>query len=226
MAAHMFPVEADAPFLERLAYLRTSRAVGRAVGCLLVALLIASRGAIAQTAAPPQTQPTEDPPLRVRMPDVTVTAQKEPEDKQRLPVSVTVVPGETIRDANISLVSDAALYAPNTFFTELTARKLSNPRFRGIGSSPSNPGITTYVDGVPQLNASSSSLELLDVDQIELVRGPQSALFGRNTLGGLVNITTSRPSRTGWVGACRFPSGTTDFGPYAEAHRVRWWRTG
>ena len=88
-------------------------------------------------------------------------------------------------------MSEAAIFAPNTLFTEWTARKLSNARFRGIGSSPNNPGITTYIDGVPQLNANASSIELLDVDQIEFVRGPQSALFGRNTLGGLVNIASS-----------------------------------
>ena len=145
--------------------------------------------------------PTEDDTLRFKMPTVTVTAQKEPEDSQKVPVSVTAVTRDTIDAAGIQLVSEAAIFAPNTFFTEWTARKLSNARFRGIGSSPNNPGITTYIDGVPQLNANSSSIELLDVDQIEFVRGPQSALFGRNTLGGLVNVTSSRPSLTGWTGA-------------------------
>ncbi len=105
-----------------------------------------------------------------------------------MPVSVTAVTRETIDAAGIRLVSEAAILAPNTMFTEWTARKLSNARFRGISSSPNNPAITTYIDGVPQLNANSSSIELLDVDQIEFVRGPQSALFGRNTLGGLVNV--------------------------------------
>ena len=132
------------------------------------------------------------------MPTVTVTAQKEPEDKQKVPVSVTAVSQDTIDSAGIHIVSEAAIFAPNTFFTEWSARKLSNARFRGISSSPNNPGITTYIDGVPQLNANSSSIELLDVDQIEFVRGPQSALFGRNTLGGLVNITSAgRRSRRG-----------------------------
>ena len=79
-------------------------------------------------------------------------------------------------------------------FTEFTARKVSNARFRGIGSSPANPAITTYLDGVPQLNSNSSNIELLDVSQIEFVRGPQSPLFGRNTLGGIVNVTSARPS--------------------------------
>jgi iron complex outermembrane recepter protein len=72
--------------------------------------------------------------------------------------------------------------------------KLSNPYFRGVGASPKNPGVTTYIDDVPQLNGNSSSIQLIDVDQIEFVRGPQGALFGRNTVGGLINITSRRPA--------------------------------
>ncbi len=119
-------------------------------GCILLAILAASAGAGAQ------------PPLRVTLPTVTVTAQKEPEDPQNLPVSVTAVTLETLAGADVRSVSDAAVLAPNTFFNEFTARKLSNARFRGVGASPANPGVTTYIDGVPQLNANSSSIELLD----------------------------------------------------------------
>ena len=109
-------------------------------------------------------------------------------------------------------VSDAAGYAPNTFFNEFTARKLSNARFRGVGASPANPGVTSYIDGVPQLNANSSSIELIDVDQIEFVRGPQSALFGRNALGGMINITSGRPSLTNWTGSVIGPYGNFNSG--------------
>jgi iron complex outermembrane recepter protein len=153
------------------------------------------------------TPPQEDKEIRFRMPTVTVTAQKEAEDKQKVPVSVTAVSKDTIEGAGIHVVSEAAIFAPNTFFTEWSARKLSNARFRGISSSPNNPGITTYVDGVPQLSANTSSIELLDIDQIEFVRGPQSALFGRNTLGGLVNIATARPSLSVWRGGVSAPFG-------------------
>ena len=104
-------------------------------------------------------------------------------------------------------IGDASIEAPNTYFTDFTARKLSNPRFRGIGSSPANPAISTYIDGVPQLNTNSSSIELLDVTQLEFVRGPQSALFGRNTLGGVVNVTSVRPSSTRWTGSAVVPVG-------------------
>jgi iron complex outermembrane recepter protein len=172
---------------------------------LTVSALLASLPASAgQNAAQPGPQ---DVPLRVALPPVTVTAQKEPEDAQKLPLSVTAVSKEMIDRAGVRIVSDAALFAPNTFFTEFTARKLSNARFRGIGASPSNPAITTYIDGVPQLNANSSSIDLLDVQQIEFVRGPQSALFGRNTLGGLVNVTSARPGFTKWTGAASVPFG-------------------
>jgi iron complex outermembrane recepter protein len=154
------------------------------------------------------TSSSQDDSLRFRLPPVTVTAQKEPEDKQKVPVSVTAVARDTIDAAAIHIVSDAAIFAPNTYFTEWSARKLSNARFRGIGSSPNNPGITTFIDGVPQLSANSSSIELLDVDQIEFVRGPQSALFGRNTLGGFVNVTSARPSLSAWTGHVSVPFGT------------------
>ena len=174
----------------------------------------AQTGTAAQpSAAQTQTPAPQEDPYRFRMPTVNVTAQKEPEDIQRIPVSVTAVSKDTIENADIHVVSEAAIFAPNTFFTELSARKLSNARFRGIGASPTNPAITTYIDGVPQLNANTSSIELLDVDQIEFVRGPQSALFGRNTLGGLVNIATSRPSLANWTGTFSVPFG--NYGSWA-----------
>ena len=131
--------------------------------------------------------------VRLRLPTITVTAQKESEDVQGAPVSVTAVTADTIDEAGIRSISEAAQYAPNTFFSELSARKLSIPTFRGIGSSnPNNPGVTTYIDGVPQLNANSSSIELIGLNQIEFVRGPQSTLFGRNALGGVINVTSAR----------------------------------
>ncbi len=136
-----------------------------------------------------------------------VTAQKEATDVKEVPASVTAVTAQTITDSGLRAITDAAIFAPNTVFTEFTARKVSNARFRGIGSSPGNPAVTTYIDGVPQLNSNSSNIELLDVGQIEFVRGPQSPLFGRNTLGGVVNVTSARPSMSKWSGTAFAPFG-------------------
>jgi len=168
------------------------RLPGRA-GCALLALALAPAGAGAQ--------------LRTALPPITVTAQKAPEDPQNVPISVTAVPGETLEADAVRSVSDAAIFAPNTFFNEFTARKLSNARFRGVGSSPNNPGVTTYIDGVPQLNANSSSQELLGIGQIDFVRGPLSALYGRNALGGVINISSRRPSLQTWSGEFEAPFG-------------------
>ena len=164
----------------------------------LALLVLAPAAAQAQTPAP---QP------KISLPPVTVTAQKEPADPQSLPVSLTPVPLDSLWNGGMTSLGDLSIYAPNTYYSDFTARKLSNPRFRGIGSSPANPSVTTFIDGVPQLNANSSSIEFLDVRQVEFVRGPQSALFGRNTLGGLVNVTSARPSLSRWGGSAIVPFG-------------------
>jgi iron complex outermembrane receptor protein len=168
---------------------------------MLGLLLPAAAGA--QSVSPGQVGP-------IQLPTVIVTAQKEPADAQTLPVSVTAIGRDTLANAGISILREASIYAPNVQFTDFTARKLSNPRFRGIGSSPANPAVTTYFDGVPQLNSNTSSLDLIEVEQVEFVRGPQSALFGRNTLAGVINVTSVRPSLTDWAYSLAAPLANFD----------------
>ena len=130
-------------------------------------LCAAGLSALMLVAADAYAQPdTNTPPvIRFTLPPVIVTAQKEPADPQTLPVSVTAVQQATLDEAAVRSVSEAAGYAPNTYFNEFTVRKLSNARFRGVGAGPTNPGVTSYIDGVPQLNANSSSVELIDIEQ-------------------------------------------------------------
>jgi iron complex outermembrane receptor protein len=139
-------------------------------------------------------------PVRTTSVTVVVTAQKEPADPATLPVAVTAVPPELIAAAGVTFISDAGGFSPNTHFTEFSARKLSNPRIRGIGASPANPGVTTSLDGVPQLHANAANIDFVDVEQVEFVRGAQSALFGRNALGGVINVSSVRPSMSEWTG--------------------------
>ena len=167
-------------------------------------LALAAASPAAAQGTNPQNQPS------VTLPPVTVVAQKEPNDVQKLPVSVTAVTADWLQLGDIRFVSDAAIYSPNTYYSDFTARKLVNPRFRGLGSSPANPAVTTFIDGVPHLNTNSSSMDLLDVQQVEFARGPQSSLFGRNTLGGLVNVLSTRPSLSGWTGGVAVPLGNYD----------------
>ncbi|HEY1306239.1 MAG TPA: TonB-dependent receptor [Vicinamibacterales bacterium] len=171
----------------------------------LVAVFVAAVMPVSARAQGSPVPSGQSPVVSFQLPVLVVTAQKEPAEEQSLPVSLTAVPETTLRNAGVEIVSDAGVLSPNAQFTEFTARKLSNVRFRGIGASPANPSVSTYYDGVPQLNANSASIDLLDVTQIEFVRGPQSALFGRNTLGGLINVTSTRPSLAGWTGSLSVP---------------------
>ncbi len=132
--------------------------------------------------------------------EIIISTPKISQDLLKAPLSASVTTGKTIQDAGMQTVKDAAFYSPNTFFTEFSARKLSTPRIRGIGGSPYNPGVTTYIDGVPHFNSYSSSITLLDVEQVDVLRGPMGPLFGRNTAGGLINITSRRPLMKGWEG--------------------------
>jgi iron complex outermembrane recepter protein len=185
------------------------RPVSRVFVCLIVTLcatLVLTSIASAQSGSSQANPPA----ATFQLPPLIVTAQKEPADPQGLPLSLTTVAKPTLQNAGINIVSEAGAYGPNLSFTEFTARKLSNARFRGIGASPANPSITTFFDGVPQLNANTSSIDLVDVDQIEFVRGPQSALFGRNALGGLINVTSTRPSLSAWSGSLSVPFANSD----------------
>lgn len=147
-----------------------------------------------------------------QLPHLSSLVQKETVDPQRLPVSVTVIPFESLEYAGVLTASDAGLLAPNVLFSELTDRTFSVPRMRGIGGSPATPAVVTVFDGVPQFDGRVSSLDLLQIGQIELARGPQSALFGRGAEGGVVLIDSQRPAIGGdWSGTA-----AVSFGAYSQ----------
>jgi|GEM_PF-364095 len=144
--------------------------------------------AVKQESSAPQqpTQPVEQ---------VVVTAEKwGGQSVLDLPRSVTPITGELLRDAGVQSIEDAARFVPNTMFTGFTARRLSFPYVRGVGSGQGDPAVATFVDDVPQLNVSSTNLSLVGLDRIEILRGPSGALWGRNTIGGAINLITKEPS--------------------------------
>lgn len=161
------------------------------------------------------------------MPEVVVFGQKIPSTLQEAPLSETAVTADMIRSADVRVIQDSVKFAPNTFINEFTARKLSNPFFRGIAGSPLNPGVTTYYDGIPILHGNAANLNFLNVGQIELVRGPQSTLFGRNNLGGLILVNSADPadfwtaeSITGAGSYSLVDTRTTVSGPLSNTARV------
>ncbi len=152
-----------------------------------------SAGAEGSPEPAPESTPVEEETDAGVLPELIVSGLKTPASLKDAPLSETAVPYDTLRSADVRVIQDVVKFAPNTVITEFSARKLSNPRFRGIGSSPLNPAITTYIDGVPILNANAANLNFLNVGQIEFVRGPQSTLFGRNNLAGVILVDSLDP---------------------------------
>ncbi len=172
---------------------------------LAVGLFIFTAGLI--YGPPLQAQGDDD---VVHLEDVVVVATKYPAPAQEIPSSISAFNRNAIEEAGIVLIGDAAAYIPNTHMVEFSERILSQPYSRGIGSSPSNPAVTTYIDGVPQLHGYSANIELLDVRQVEFVRGAQGMLYGRNTVGGIIHILSRSPDFKSWEYSLKGSYGSYD----------------
>ncbi|MEO2163143.1 MAG: TonB-dependent receptor, partial [bacterium] len=122
-----------------------------------------------------------------------VTARKIEEAIEDVPASVSALSSDDITKSGMRSISDAVGRIPNLHFTEFSARRLSFPYVRGIGSGLGEPSVATYVDGVPQLSVGSTNLPLLGMERIEFLRGPQGTLYGRNAMGGVIHMVGRQP---------------------------------
>lgn len=126
--------------------------------------------------------------------EIVVTGRKWREPLANLPQSATVVEAEVAGAQDLATTRETTRGIANMTVAEFTARRLSYPFVRGIGSGGSSPAIITCVDGVPHYAYASADQELAGVERVEFIRGPQSATYGRNALGGIINIVTRQPS--------------------------------
>lgn len=130
--------------------------------------------------------------------EVVVTAQKRSEDLQEVPISITAITGSFLEETGTTSLFDIGRFAPNVSLNQQTDSRSSVIRIRGIGSAGTNAGIDpavgTFVDGVYQGRTGlASSMDLADVERIEVLRGPQGTLYGKNTAAGLISVITRRP---------------------------------
>ncbi|HXV40683.1 MAG TPA: TonB-dependent receptor plug domain-containing protein, partial [Steroidobacteraceae bacterium] len=127
--------------------------------------------------------------------EIIVTAQKRAESLQDVPLAVSAVSGARIAEAGIMKIEDLKNYVPTLFMTETAIG--NNISIRGIFSGV-NPGfeqsVGTYVDGVYRGRPQQTRAPFLDLERVEVLRGPQSILFGKNSVAGALNITTARPT--------------------------------
>lgn len=126
---------------------------------------------------------------------IEVTAQKRPESIQHIPVSVTAVSAEQINQFSIEDVQSVASYAPN-FTSTRSISGVSNYFIRGVGLDDFNlssvPAIGIYIDDVAIHNPMLANFALHDIQRVEVLRGPQNALYGKNTTGGAVHFISNK----------------------------------
>lgn len=125
--------------------------------------------------------------------EVTVTAEKRELSPSDIPVALTVINERSIPGENNPDLRNISGIVPN-FYMQEGGLKLSTPMYiRGIGTVSGTPPVGLYVDGVPVFDKNAFVFDLYDIQQIEVLRGPQTTLYGRNSINGLININT-RPA--------------------------------
>ena len=133
--------------------------------------------------------------------EVVVTSRRRIEKVQDVPIAISVITGKQAEQAgafNVNrikeLVPSLQLYSSNPRNTGINIRSLGSPF--GLTNDGIDPGVGFYVDGVYYARPAATTLDFIDVDRIEVLRGPQGSLFGKNTTSGAFNITTRKPSFT------------------------------
>lgn len=155
-------------------------------------LALACAAALVSTAAIAQTAPEPS-----QVGDIVVTAQRRTETLQRVPASVEVLSGEQLQAAHINNLSNVQDVSPSLLVTQSSNPSQGVFTVRGIGTAVTDRGfeqsVGVYIDGVFRGRPGAALQDLLDIQRVEVLRGPQSTLFGRNNSAGAINISTSAP---------------------------------
>jgi iron complex outermembrane receptor protein len=161
-------------------------------------MLLAASSALAYPAWA-QTAPPSDDASTGGLEEIVVTAQKKSENLQRVPLSLTAFSGETLQNSGVQTATELAARTPNVSFDTSAA---GQPRYfiRGIGSSSTGSArdgaVGIFVDEVYMGRPFMTGTDFFDLDRVEVLRGPQGTLFGRNVVGGAISYFTSKPDDT------------------------------
>ena len=130
---------------------------------------------------------------RRRLDAVVVTAEKEESNIQKVPVSITALSSREISDAYRLWSSKDLKGIVSNLYAADPGDGRNIISIRGITSTSYDPAVVTYIDGVPQFTLDTYIPQLFDVDHIDVLKGPQGTLYGRNAMGGVINIVTKKP---------------------------------
>lgn len=126
--------------------------------------------------------------------EVFVTANKQEETYIQAPLAVTSLSSAKINDTRTWEIGDLAGLVPNFQYGSLGVSYQQQVAIRGISVFSETPATATYIDGVNALDIAANGLQLIDIERIEILRGPQGTLYGRNAMGGVIHIFTKQPT--------------------------------
>lgn len=129
-----------------------------------------------------------------KLEEVIVTAQKREQTLSDVPISMSAISGELIEDAGIASFRELGAYVPNLSISENAVNTIISMRGIGVGAQQSfEQSVGVFVDGVHLGKSRQTRLGLFDLERVEVLRGPQGILFGKNTLAGAINVTSASP---------------------------------
>lgn len=166
---------------------------------LLPALVLAPAAAAQDAAESEMQEESVDEPAEVFREEVIVTVRKREEQIQDVPLSITVLNAEQVQRAQIETLDDLTLVAPNVNIFQPRSETSGGALFiRGIGQEDTvftvDSGVGLYLDGIFLPRAQGALLDILDVERIEVLRGPQGTLYGRNTIAGAIHYISRPPT--------------------------------
>ncbi|WP_299537552.1 TonB-dependent receptor [Ulvibacterium sp.] len=133
-------------------------------------------------------------PATTQIDEVVVTALKREQRLQDIPIAVTSLNPTRLQETRSWDVDELTGIIPNYSATQLGVGFQGLQSIRGIQVFSENPAIATYIDGVNSLDIAAGGIQFMDVERVEVLRGPQGTLYGRNALGGVINIITKKPT--------------------------------
>ena len=176
---------------------KVNKSVG--VRCLLlpamstIAVLVAG---VVHAQQPPATAAKAE--ASDKLDTITVTATKRSEPLQSVPIAITVLNGEVLEQSNLNTLGAITTQTPTVNFRTGASNKDTSLFIRGVGTITTSPGVeptvSTVIDGVVTARPGQATLDLVDIDRVEVLRGPQGTLFGKNASAGVINIISKAPS--------------------------------
>jgi len=125
--------------------------------------------------------------------EVTVKSPKEVPQIKEVPASISLISARMLENNEIKSLKDISSTVPNFFMLDYGSKLQSSVFIRGIGSRLGTPSVGLYVDNVPFSEKTTFGFDFFDIERIEVLRGPQGTLYGRNTMGGIINVFSKSP---------------------------------